>query len=153
VDRVTAAFADEPEPASLFEVEVMGHELEERTDPHASGGAAGFAAPGRTARDTVWTGPLRRYPPGRYRLWIRVKLDHAVTAAFARCAVERASRGGELSGRELAGTEVPAPGRYVELTLPFTVSEPSVLEFPCAYRGGVGVWFDRLRVERLEGPA
>jgi len=48
---------------------------------------------------------------------------------------------------------VPEPDRYVELSLPFTVSAPSVLEFPCAYRGGVGVWFDRLRVERLEGPA
>ena len=37
--------------------------------------------------------------------------------------------------------------------MPFTVARPAVLEFPCAYRGGVGVWFDRLRVERLEGPA
>jgi hypothetical protein len=48
------------------------------------------------------------------------------------------------------GTEVPAPGQYVELTVPFSVPGPAVLEFPCAYRGGSGVWFDRLRVERLE---
>jgi hypothetical protein len=46
---------------------------------------------------------------------------------------------------------VPAPGRYVELAVPFIVTRPAVLEFPCAYRGGVGVWFDRLRVERLGG--
>jgi hypothetical protein len=153
VDTVTAAFAAEPDPVSAFEVEVLGHELQERADPHASGGAAGYAMPGRTARSPVWSGPLRRYPPGRYRLWIRVKLDHAVTAPFAHCGVEVTSQGGTLGGRELGGTEVPEPGRYVELAVPFTVTRPGVLEFPCAYRGGVGVWFDRLRVERLEGPA
>ena len=46
---------------------------------------------------------------------------------------------------------MPDAGRYVELAVPFTVQRPSVLEFPCAYRGGVGVWFDRLRVEPLGG--
>jgi hypothetical protein len=153
VDTVAVAFAAEPDPVSAFEVEVLGSELHERPDPHASGGAAGYAVPGKTPRDTVWTGPLRRYPPGRYRLWIRLKLDHAVTGPFARCGVELASLGGELAGRELMGAEVPEPGRYVELAVPFTVSRPAVLEFPCAYRGGVSVWFDRLRVERLEGPA
>ena len=39
----------------------------------------------------------------------------------------------------------------MELAVPFTVTRTAVLEFPCAYRGRVGVWFDRLRVERLEG--
>jgi hypothetical protein len=153
VDTVAVVFAGEPEPASIFEVEVLGHELLERPDPHASGGAAGYAAPGYTARDAVWGGPLRRYPAGRYRLWIRLKLDRTVAGPFARCGVERASRGGELAGRELVGAEVPEADQYVELALPFTVSRPAVLEFPCAYRGGAGVWFDRLRVERLEGPA
>ena len=151
VDAVTATFAAESDPASIFEVEVLGHELEERPDPAASGGAAGYAAPGRTVLDAVWSGPLRRYPPGRYRLWVRLKLDHPVTGTFARCGVELASRGGELAGRDLDGGAVPEPGRYVELAVPFTLARPAVLEFPCAYRGGVGVWFDRLRVERLEG--
>ncbi len=153
VDMVAAAFAAEPDPVATFEVEVLGHELHVVSDAHASGGAAGYAMPGRTARDVVWSGPLRRYLPGQYRLWIRLKLDRAVTGAFARCGVELASQGGELGGRELAGSEVLEPGRYVELAVPFTVARPTVLEFPCAYRGGAGVWFDRLRVERLEGPA
>jgi hypothetical protein len=153
VDTVTAAFAAEPEPASTFEVEILGHELQERSDPHASGGAAGYAIPGRTARDAVWSGPLRRYPPGRYRLWVRLKLDRPATGAFARCWVERAARGGELGGREFEGAEVPEAGRYVELAVSFAVPQLAVLEFPCAYRGGVGVWFDRLRVERIQEPA
>jgi hypothetical protein len=153
VDSVSAAFADEPDPASLFEVEALGHELQERPDPNASGGWAGHAGPDRTVRDAVWSGPLRHYPAGRYRLWVRVKLDHPFAGAFARCGAELAARGGELGGRELAGAEAPEPGRYVELAVPFAVPRPAVLEFPCAYRGGVGVWFDRLRVERLEGPA
>jgi hypothetical protein len=153
VDSVSAAFAAESDPPSLFEVEILGHELQERPDPKASGGAAGYAAPGRTVRDAVWSGPLRHYPPGRYQLWVRVKLDRPVAGAFARCGVELASHSGELAGRELTGAEVPEPERYVELAVPFAVTRPSVLEFPCAYRGGGGVWFDRLRVERLEGPA
>jgi hypothetical protein len=151
VDAISVTFASETDPASIFEVEVLAHELEERVDPHASGGVAGHAAPGRTVRDTLWLGPLRQYPPGRYQLWVRLKLDQPLAGAFARCGVERASRGGMLSGRELTGAEVGTAGRYVELSVPFTVTRPSVLEFPCAYLGGVGVWFDRLRVEPLKG--
>jgi hypothetical protein len=150
VDWVAASFAAESDPAQIFEVEILGHELEERADPNASGGAAGYASPARTVRDAVWTGPLRRYPPGRYQLWIRLKLDHPVAGAFARCSVELASRGGELAGRELVGAEVPVAERYVELGVPFALKRSAVLEFPCVYRGAVGVWFDRLRVEPLE---
>jgi hypothetical protein len=152
VDMVAAAFATEPEPASTFEVEVLGHELRERRDPHASGGLAGHAAPDHTPRDNVWSGPLRWYPPGRYRLWVRLKLDHPVADPFARCTIELASNGGEVGGRELAGAEVPEPERYVELAVSFVLTQAAVLEFPCVYRGNVGIWFDRLRVERLEGP-
>jgi hypothetical protein len=150
VDAVSVTFASEPEPASILEVETLAHELEERADPNASGGVAGHAVAGRTVRDAVWRGPLRRYPPGRYQLWIRLKLDRPVVGAFARCGAELASRGGELSGRELTGVEVPEAGRYVELPVAFTVTRPSVLEFPCTYLGGVGVWFDRLRVEAIK---
>ena len=153
VDAISAAFADEPDPGFLFEVERLAHELQERPDPHASGGLAGHATPGRTVRDEVWSGPLRRYPPGRYRLWVRLKLDQSTPSAFARCGVRPASSGPELAGQELTGSEVPEPGRYVELAVPFAVARAAVLEFPCAFRGGVGVWFDRLRVERLEDPA
>lgn len=152
VDAITVAFADQPEPAHEFEVEALGHELRERADPAASGGVAAHASPERAPRDVVWSGPLRGYPAGRYRLWIRVKLDGPGTGAFARCTVELASRGGPLGGRELRADEVPRPGEYAELPVPFTLPRPAVLEFPCAYRGGVGVWFDRLRVERLESP-
>jgi hypothetical protein len=153
VDSVAVSFTAEPDPVAVLEVEILGHELHERADPNASGGAAGYAIPGRTPRGPVWSGPLRRYPPGRYQLWIRLKLDHAVTGSFAHCGAELASQSGALGGRELLGSEVPEPGRYVELAVPFTVGRAAVLEFPCAYRGGVGVWFDRLRVERLEGAA
>src|SRR6185503_14910668 len=97
IDWVAAAFAAESDPGSIFEVESLGHELQERLDPNASGGVAGFATPERTVRDAVWSGPLRRYPPGRYRLLVRLKLDRPVAGPFARCAVELASRGGELA--------------------------------------------------------
>ncbi len=149
VDAVSVIFADEPDPAPSFEVEEMGHELLERDDPAASGGRAGYADPARTPRDAVWTGPLRRYPAGSYRLWVRLKVDGPVAGALAWCGAQAASRGPVLGGRELTGAEVREAGRYVELAVPFDVARATVLEFPCLYRGTAGVWFDRLRIERL----
>ncbi len=40
-------------------------------------------------------------------------------------------------------------GRYVELPVDFALARPTVVELPCLYRGTGGVWFDRLRVERV----
>jgi hypothetical protein len=147
VDAVAVAFADAADPALVLEVEALGHELAERRDPDASGGSAGFADPARTPRDAVWAGPLRRYPAGRHRLWVRLKVDGAGTAPLAWCGAQAASRGPVVGGRELTGAEVPEAGRYVELAVPFDLARPTVLEFPCVYRGRRGIWFDRLRVE------
>jgi hypothetical protein len=149
VDAIAVTFAEVPDPAPAFEVEALAHELRERADPEAEGGRAGYADPAVTARDRVWQGPLRRYPSGRYRLWIRLKLDRATAARLAWCGAQMASRGPIRGGRELSGVEVGEPGRYVEVAVPFTLPEAAVLEFPCLYRGETGVWFDRLRVERV----
>ena len=146
-DAVAVAFADVPDPAPAIEVEALGHELAERPDPDASGGLAGHADPARTPRDAVWSGPLRRYPAGRYRLWVRLKVDRPGPAPLAWCGAQAASRGPAAGGRELTGAEVPEAGRYVELAVPFTLARPTVLEFPCVYRGAAGVWFDRLRID------
>jgi hypothetical protein len=149
VDAVSVSFADVPDPVPSFEVEALGHELRERQDPDAEGGVAGYADPALTPRDRVWEGPLRRYPAGRYRLWVRLKLDRPTGAPLAWCGAQGASLGPLFGGRELRGAEVPTAGRYVELAVPFTLSEAQVLEFPCLYRGVAGIWFDRLRVEEV----
>ena len=123
----------------------------ERPDPNASGGVPGYAAPGRTVRDTVWSGPLRRYPPGRYQLWIRLKLDPPVAGAFARCG----SSWPRAAGSWAAGSSGAPRCRPPVATSSCPClhrPRPAVLEFPCAYRGGVGVWFDRLRIERSRTP-
>jgi hypothetical protein len=146
-DAVSITFADVPDPPLALEVEALSHELGERADPDASGGVAGYADPARTPRDALWSGPLRRYPAGRYRLWVRLKVDRPVDGPLAWCSAQAASRGPVLGARELAGAEVPAPGRYVELAVPFVLRRATVLEFPCLYRGAGGVWFDRLRIE------
>lgn len=147
VDAVAIAFADVPDPALGFEVEDLAHELAERRDPEAQGGWAGYADPRETPRDQVLRGPLRRYPAGSYRLWVRLKLDRPTPGPFAWCGAQAASAGPMRGGRELSGAEVPEAGRYVELAVPFALPEATVIEFPCLYRGGVGVWFDALRVE------
>lgn len=149
VDAVAVRFADVPDPAPAFEVEELGHDLFERPDPAASGGLAGYADPARTPRGEIWSGPLRGYPAGRYRLLIRLKLDRPTAGPIAGCGVQAASRGPTFGERELFGRDVPASGRYVELAVPFALPRFTVVEFPCLYRGTVGVWFDRLRVERL----
>jgi hypothetical protein len=146
-DAVGVTFADVPDPLPAIEVEALGHELAERRDPDASGGLAGHADPARSPRDAVWSGPLRRYPPGRYRLWVRLKVDRPGAAPLAWCGAQAASRGPVVGGRELTGAEVPEAGRYVELAVPFDLARPTVLEFPCVYRGVAGVWFDRLRID------
>jgi hypothetical protein len=148
-DAVAVAFADVPDPAPEFEVEALGHELRERADPAASGGLAGQAEPARTPRDAVWDGPLRAYPAGRYRLWLRLKLPAPTVSPIVWCGIRPASRGPMLGERELTGRDIPEAGRYVEVDVPFSLTRPTVLEFPCLYRGAVEVWLDRLRVERL----
>lgn len=147
VDLVLAIFASEPDPAPAFEVETLGHELSERADAAASGGVAGYADPARTPRDRVWSGPLRSYPPGRYRLWVRLKVDRVVAGPLVWCGAQAASLGPVLGGRDLLGEEVGTAGRYVEVSVPFALPRATVLELPCRYRGTIGVWFDRLRVE------
>jgi hypothetical protein len=150
VDAISVAFADVRDPAPAIEVEDLGHELAEGPDPAASGGRAGHADPGRTPRDAVWSGPLRSYPAGHYRLWVRLKVDGPATGALAWCGARAASLGPTLGGRELTGADVPAPGTYGEVEVPFVLERSTVLEFPCIYRGRVGMWFDRLRIERLD---
>ena len=153
IDSVAAAFAAEPDPGSLFEVESLGHELQERLDPNASGGVAGYATPERTVRDAVWSGPLRRYPPGRYRLLVRLKLDRA-GGGPVRAVRRRARLAGRRAGRARARRRRGPGARAVRGARPC----PS----PCRARrcsssrarttARVGVWFDRLRVERRRGP-
>ena len=51
-----------------------------------------------------------------------------------------------LFGRVVEAAEVP-PGGYRDVTLDFTLDRPRVLEFPVAFVGNIGVFFDRLTVE------
>jgi hypothetical protein len=144
-DAVAVAFAAEPEPAAAIEVEALGHELVERADPAASGGRA-VVADRFAPRDRVWSGPLRRYPAGKHRLWVRLKAERPLAGPLAWCGAQASSLGPIRGGRELTAADVPEAGRYVEVPVDFTLERPEVLEFPCEYRGTTEVWFDRLRI-------
>ena len=147
VDAVSVVFADGLDPPPSFDIEQLYHGLLERLDPDVPGRRVGYAKPGRTPLDRMWRGPLRAYPAGQYRLWVRLKADRSTTAPVAWCGAQLSSSGPIVGGREIGGGELDEKGRYVELAIPFTVPRNGVLEFPCVYRGGVGIWFDRLRVE------
>jgi hypothetical protein len=147
VDAISVVFADALDPAPSYNVEQLYHGLIERPDPDAHASRVGYAKPGRTPHDRVWRGPSRIYSAGRYRLWVRLKADQPTTTAVAWCGAQTSSSGPVVGGREIGGGELGEGGRYVELAVPFTLSRSAVMEFPCVYLGGVGVSFDRLRIE------
>jgi hypothetical protein len=147
VDAISVVFADALDPAPSYDVEQLYHGLIERPDPDAHASRVGYAKPGRTPRDRVWRGPSRTYSAGRYRLWVRLKADQPTTTPVAWCGAQLSSVGPVVGGREIGGGELGEGGRYVELAVPFTVPRTAVLEFPCVYLGGVGVSFERLRIE------
>jgi hypothetical protein len=143
-DWVLAVAADRPDPEWTYEVEALPHRLGERPDPAASGGVAGYADPDESLRGDLVSGPARLFPPGRYRLAVRIRAAAAGRGPLVRLAVtEPASP--PLASRTVDAAEVP-PGGYREPTLDFALERPRVLEFPVAYLGDVGVFFDRVTV-------
>ena len=144
IDWVLVVAADRPNPEWTYEVEALPHRLGERPDPRASGGWAGYADPDESQRTWLVGGPARLFPPGRYRLSLRLRaaapgrgplVDLTVTEAF----------GAVLATRTVPAAEVPSDV-YGDAVLDFEVIRPTVLEFPVVYLGDVGVFLDRLEV-------
>jgi hypothetical protein len=150
VDWVSVVAADRPDPEWTFEVEDLPHRLGERPDRTASGGWAGYAHPVESLKTGLVSGPARLYPAGRYRVTLRVRAEEAAAAPVLRLAVTEPI-GRTLAERTVEGREL-APGAYREVSLPFTLAHPTVLEFPVIYLGQTGTYFDRLVVS-LEEPA
>ena len=150
VDWVLAVFADRPDPEWTFSVSTLPHRLGERPDRGASAGWASYADPVESARTDLVSGPFRRYPAGRYRLWVRARADAAVAGPLLRLAVTEPA-GRVLASRTVAGAELP-PGAYREVGLDFELAQPAVVEFPVRYLGGAGVYFDQVGVRPRAGP-
>lgn len=144
VDWVLVVAADRPDPEWTYEVEALPHRLGERRDPLASGGWAGYADPGVSQRAGLVSGPVRLFPPGRYRLSVRLRALPGAHGPLVGLQVAEPV-GAVLAARTVDASEVPADA-YGEATLDFELSRPTVLEFPVLYLGGTGVFFDRLTV-------
>jgi len=144
VDWVLVVAADRPDPEWVYEVENLPHQLGERPDPLASGSWAGYADPGESHRTAVVSGPIRLFPPGRYRLTVRLRAAAAGHGPLVELSVTEPA-GPTLAAREVEAAEDP-PGAYRDVTLDFALDEPRVLEFPVVYLGDVGLFLDRLSV-------
>jgi hypothetical protein len=144
VDWVLVVAAERPEVERAYEVEALPHRLGERADPAASGGWAAYADPGESLRGELVGGPARLFPAGRYRLAVRLRAAGAGRGPLVRLSVTEPA-GRTLTARVVDAAEVP-PGAYREVTLDFALERPSVLEFPLAFLGDVGVLFDRVAV-------
>jgi hypothetical protein len=142
VDWVLVVAADRPAREWTYEVEGLPHRLGERPDPAASGGWAGFADPVESLRGNLVSGPARLFPPGRYLLAVRLRAEHAGRGPLVRLSVTEPA-GRTLAARVVDAGEVP-PGAYRDVALEFALDRPTVLEFPVAYLGDVGVLLDRI---------
>jgi hypothetical protein len=144
IDWVLVVAADRPDLEPAYEVEALPHRLGERPDPAASGGWAAYAHPAESLRGDLVAGPARLFPAGRYRLTVRLRAESPGQGPLVRLSVTEPA-GRTLAARLVDGTEVP-PGGYRDVALDFGLDRPTVLEFPAAYLGEVGVFFDRLTV-------
>ncbi len=144
VDWVLVVAADRPEVERTYEVEALPHRLGERADPAASGGWAAYADPVESLRGDLLGGPARLFPAGRYQLALRLRAAGIGRGPLVRLSVTEPA-GRTLASRVVEATEAP-PGDYREVTLDFTLDRPRVLEFPVAFLGDVGVFFDRITV-------
>jgi hypothetical protein len=144
VDWVLVVAAERPEIERAYEVEALPHRLGERADPSASGGWAAYADPGESLRGELVGGPARLFPAGRYRLAVRLRAASVGHGPLVRLTVTEPA-GRTLAARVVDAAEVPS-GAYQEVTLDFALERPSVLEFPVAFLGDVGVLFDRVAV-------
>jgi hypothetical protein len=144
VDWVLVVAADRPALESAYEVEALPHRLGERADPAASGGWAAYADPVESLRGDLVSGPAREFPAGAYRLVVRLRAAAAGHGPLARVAVTEPA-GRTLASRVIDAAEVP-PGDYREVAFDFALDRARVLEFPVAFLGDVGVFFDRVTV-------
>ena len=143
-DWVSVVAADRPDPEWMYEVEALPHRLGERADPLASGGWAGYADPAVSQRAGLVSGPARLFPPGRYRLSLRLRA--ATGGQGPLVALQVAEPVGKvLATRTVPAGEVPVDA-YGEVGLDFELGRATVLEFPVVYLGDVGILFDRLTV-------
>jgi hypothetical protein len=144
VDWVLVVAADRPEVERTYEAEALPHRLGERADPAASGGWAAYADPVESLRGDLLGGPARLFPAGRYQLALRLRAAGVGRGPLVRLSVTE-PEGRTLFSRVVEAAEAP-PGDYREVTLDFTLDRPRVLEFPVAFLGDVGVFFDRITV-------
>ncbi|HEV8673642.1 MAG TPA: hypothetical protein VGX21_06315 [Methylomirabilota bacterium] len=147
-DRVYVAFAEESRPRPVYEAEDLLRQTGEvGADADASGGYAVHARAG-TPESYATFGPYRRYPPGRYEAVFRVRLDGPSSDAEPLAVVDVSGDRGrrQFAARPVMAAALAPAGRYHDLTLPFTVDEPAVLEFRVLHRGRAGLWIDRVTV-------
>jgi hypothetical protein len=144
VDWVLVVATERSELERVYEVEALPHRLGEQEDSEASGGWAAYADPVESLRGELLGGPARLFPAGRYQIALRLRAAEVGRGPLVRLSVTE-PEGRTLVARVVEAAEVP-PGAYREVTLDFTLDRPRVLEFPVAFLGDVGVFFDRVTV-------
>ncbi len=144
---------DESFPAAVierYEAEALPSTTGQRVqDTAAENNWARFARVGDSPANALVFGPYLALSEGRYIARFRLRSspgdgasENARTPALLIVQV--------ASGR-LAEAEAPIAAVYIDVELPFTLSEADRVEFPVLYSGAGEIWLDRIEVVDVDG--
>lgn len=157
VEKIVASFADQKQPGSYFEAEeLLGDTGEVIMDPLDSGKKAIFADSIVHSLDYLIYGPYRKYLPGRYRVFYKIKIDQSGSKEegvslkdIATIDVTSDSDRHILASRSLNSSDFKS-GDYHLIPLDFNLDRENELSFRVKFAKKINIWVDKVKINSLE---
>lgn len=149
IDYVYVLFADQQDPLFSYEAEDLFHIARVIFDSQAHKERTIYADVSLDPQDYLNTGPHRRYPPGRYRAYFRLKIDNLTEDEIARIEITTDGRREKLASRAINGVEFEVQEEFKEFAVTFDLKAPQVLEFLVFFSGNSNLWFDSVRIQEI----
>lgn len=132
----------------LFEAENLPAKTGIRIeDKAASRGYATYGRAGKDKADYLTFGPYRYFPTGRYKAIFRVKASgDREDALIATLDVSTGKGEKILTGKKVFSKDFKGLDGYRDIILPYSIDEPSGLEFRVYFEGRGDLWVDYIYV-------
>ncbi|VAX22765.1 hypothetical protein MNBD_NITROSPINAE04-70 [hydrothermal vent metagenome] len=148
VDNVYIIRADQADPLLDFEAERMFYTGRIIEDREARGGKAIMSSPLRDPNDAMMIGPFRSYEAGDYTARLRLKSSPAgKDDLLAKIAVISRNENKTIAEREIYIGDLPAPDKYGEVALRFSLKRKDVIEFKVIYNGKSRFYADSVSID------
>jgi len=124
-------------------------------DPDASKGGAVYGDPHKLSQTELLFGPYREYQAGSYnvRFWIKSDMNNSdrILIKEPLASLEVVADFGKriLAKRDLFEQDLLNPTGYHPVEVSFTISEAEVLEFRVPYLREIGLYIDKVEIDRL----